>query len=114
MAEMRLKMAQGRATPSEIAALEESGRAKGAEMAERFAQMVDKIIALRREPMIITGGWLQMWQIMEAARERGVRNGEFHPYTVIQRGGGLKGRCAKSPPIMVVIVTVAVLSAQWL
>jgi len=91
MAEMRLKMAQGRATPNEIAALEESGRSKGAEMAERFSQMVDKIITLRHEPMIITGGWLQMWQIMEAARERGVPNGDFHPDTVIQSGGGLKG-----------------------
>jgi len=95
MAEMRLKMAEGRATPSEIAALEDSTRSKGVEMAERFSQMIDEIIALRHEPMIITGGWLQMWQIMEAARERGIPNGEFHPDTVIQSGGGLKG--AKLP-----------------
>jgi hypothetical protein len=91
MAEMRLKMAEGRATPSEIAAMEDSGREKGAEMARRFADMIDRIIELRHEPMIITGGWLQMWQIMEGARQRGVADGEFHPDTVIQSGGGLKG-----------------------
>jgi len=91
MAEMRLKMAEGRATPSEIAAAEENARNQGVEMAKRFSEMVDQIIRLRHEPMIITGGWLQMWQIMEAAKARGVPNGEFHPDTVIQSGGGLKG-----------------------
>lgn len=95
MAEMRLKMAEGRATPSEIAAMEERGRSKGTEVAERFAQMIEKIIALRHEPMIITGGWAQMWHVMERAREAGVPNGDFHPDTVIQSGGGLKG--AKLP-----------------
>lgn len=91
MAEMRLKMAEGRATPSEIAAMEQSGREQGAERAQRFAEMVDRIVELRHEPMIITGGWLQMWQIMEAAKARGVPAGQFHPDTVIQSGGGLKG-----------------------
>jgi len=95
MAETRLKMAEGRASPSEIAALEDSGRAKSAEMAGRFADMIGKIIALRHEPMIITGGWAQMWEVMKAAREAGVPNGDFHPDTVIQSGGGLKG--AKLP-----------------
>ncbi|GAA0333027.1 hypothetical protein GCM10009087_49040 [Sphingomonas oligophenolica] len=95
MAEMRLKMAEGRAAPSEIAALEDSGRSKGAEMAERFSKMIAKIIDLRHEPMIITGGWAQMWQVMEGARAAGVPNGDFHPDTVIQSGGGLKG--AKLP-----------------
>jgi len=91
MAEMRLKMAEGRATPSEIAAMEQNAREKGVEMAARFSEMIRKIVALRHEPMIITGGWLQMWQIMEGARAQGVGNGEFHPDTVIQSGGGLKG-----------------------
>jgi len=91
MAEMRLKMAEGTATPSEIAASEQSGREQSANMANRFAEMVRLIIELRHEPMIITGGWLQMWQIMEAAREQGVPNGQFHPETIIQSGGGLKG-----------------------
>lgn len=91
MAEMRLKIAEGRAAPSEIAAMEDSAGKQGAEMARRFAGMVEKIIELRKEPMIITGGWLQMWQIMQAARDRGVPDGEFHPDTVIQSGGGLKG-----------------------
>jgi len=95
MAETRLKMAEGRASPSEIAALEDSGRAKSAEMAGRFADMIGKIIALRHEPMIITGGWAQMWEVMKAAREAGVPNGDFHRDTVIQSGGGLKG--AKLP-----------------
>ena len=91
MAEMRLKMANGSATPSEIAAMDQANRDQGAKMADRFAEMVQLIIDLRREPMIITGGWLQMWQIMEAARAQGVPNGEFHPDTIIQSGGGLKG-----------------------
>jgi hypothetical protein len=95
MAETRLKMAEGRASPSEIAALEESGRAKSAEMAGRFSDMIGKIIALRHEPMIITGGWTQMWEVMNMARAAGVPNADFHPDTIIQSGGGLKG--AKLP-----------------
>ena len=91
MAEMRLRMAEGRATPGDIAAGESGAREKGALMAQRFREMADLIIQLRREPMIITGGWLQMWQIMLAGREQGVANGEFHPDTIIQSGGGLKG-----------------------
>jgi hypothetical protein len=96
MAEMRLKMADGSATPGDIVAFEESGAEQSARMAERFEAMVSKIIELRREPIFLTGGWSQLWQLMQIARERGIGDGEFHHDSVIQSGGGLKG--ADLPP----------------
>lgn len=96
MAEMRLKMADGTATPDDIMAFEQNAAIQSAEMAGRFEDMVTKIIALRHEPLFLTGGWSQLWQLMLMAREKGVVDGEFHPETVIQSGGGLKG--ANLPP----------------
>ena len=96
MAEMRLKMADGSATPAEIVAFEQTAAEQAARMADRFDAMVSAIIDLRREPIFLTGGWSQLWQLMQKARDRGIGDGEFHPDSVIQSGGGLKG--ANLPP----------------
>ena len=61
------------------------------EMAAKLDELVDKLIEYRREPMVIGGFWAQYWMIVERARARGVRPGEFHPDTRITGGGGNKG-----------------------
>jgi hypothetical protein len=58
--------------------------------------MAEMIIEFRNEPMIIGGPWLQMWNVMQLARQMGVGDGEFHPETVLTCGGGTKG--ADLPP----------------
>jgi len=91
MAHKRLRIADGRATPGEIAAFEDEMRDKQPKTQARGAEMTDKLIELRREPMIIGGAWLPMWNVMLRARELGVQDGEFHPETILTCGGGNKG-----------------------
>ncbi|HEX9834934.1 MAG TPA: hypothetical protein VGA66_17940 [Mycobacterium sp.] len=90
-AAVRRKLAAGTAMPSEIAALERESAARQTEMAAKLDELVDKLIEYRREPMVIGGFWAQYWMIVERARARGVRPGEFHPDTRITGGGGNKG-----------------------
>ena len=95
MAELRGRIADGSATPSEIALMKERSAAQSAATAARLDEMLDVIIAKRHEPMYILGLWGQLWTLMERARERGIANGQFHPGTIVSTGGGMKG--AKLP-----------------
>lgn len=91
MAAMRRRMADGSATPQEIADFEAAAKAQAQRGTARFAAMADMILARRREPAYIVGPWVQLVTIMEIARARGIADGEFHPETVISSGGDLKG-----------------------
>jgi hypothetical protein len=88
MAELRLRIAEGSATPSEIADMETSTREQSKVIATRFNEVAAKIISLRHEPIFLTGGWSQLWDIMCLARSQGVGDGEFHTDTVIHSRAG--------------------------
>jgi len=45
----------------------------------------------RHEPLFISGMWAQHMAIIGRARERGIGDGEFHPDTIMNAGGGIKG-----------------------
>jgi hypothetical protein len=90
-ADLKRRMVAGTAMPSEIAETEQQAATSHKEMAERLDALIDELLAHRREPMIIGGFWAQYWAIVERARSRGVRPGEFHPETIITGGGGTKG-----------------------
>jgi hypothetical protein len=90
-AEMRLKMADGTATPEDVRRFEQSTVAQVAERKQRFDAMTQRVIELRSEPLFLSGGWAQIWDVMQQARAQGVRDGDFHPDTVILSGGGSKG-----------------------
>lgn len=96
MAQMRTRIAEGAASPGEIADFEDEMRGKAQRNGARAAEMTDMLIDMRREPMIIGGPWLQMWNVMLRARERGIGDGEFHPDTILVCGGGTKN--APIPP----------------
>lgn len=91
MAEMRLRMADGSASPSEIAAFEAAAADQAAASRERMDLLTRRIIELHNEPLYITGMWVPLWDVMQRAKEAGVQGGDFHPATVIAAGGGLKG-----------------------
>lgn len=90
-AALRKRMSEGTATPDEITQHQEknAGKAKEAQLAMR--ELADKILDHRHEPIYLTGMWAQHMQIIERARERGIADGEFHPETVVNAGGGVKG-----------------------
>jgi hypothetical protein len=91
MAAMRKKMAQGTATPEEISSFEEEARRKGAEGRAAMLKLADQILDRRHEPMLLSGMWAQYMMLIARARERGIGDGEFHPQTIVNAGGGVKG-----------------------
>jgi hypothetical protein len=91
LAAFRTRMANGTATPDEIAAIERRGTAKAERMQVDLAKLTDKILEYRDRPIFLSGMWSQHLMIIERARELGVGDGEFHPESVIGAGGGVKG-----------------------
>ena len=91
MAALRKKMAEGAVSPAEIEAYEAEVARKSSAGRAEFDQLVDRILEHRKEPIYITGLWSQHMLILEKARERGIRDGEFHPKTIVGAGGGIKG-----------------------
>ena len=96
MAEMRKKMAEGTATPAEIADFEEEARVKGVAGMGAMRRLCDAALDRRHEPIYVCGQWGQMMMLVERGRERGVPDGDFHPQSVVSSGGGVKG--VKLPP----------------
>ncbi|MBV9841079.1 MAG: hypothetical protein JOY99_06020 [Sphingomonadaceae bacterium] len=85
------KMREGKATPSEMAAAEARSKEMGQRVAAGMGEFVDTLIAHRHEPIQLGGLWAQHLQIIEMAYARGVKDGEFHPASRINAGGGVKG-----------------------
>jgi len=93
---MKKAMASGEASPEEIAAFEVESEMRGKRMRDAIDNVVDAVLKHRHEPQIIKGLWARAWQILETARSRGIPDGDFHPDTFTEFGGGLKG--VKLPP----------------
>jgi hypothetical protein len=91
MAAMRKRMAEGVATPQEIAGFETRGEQQAARMQKALIGLVDQILEHRREPIVLSGLWAQHIAIIRRARELGIKDGEFHPQSYISAGGGVKG-----------------------
>lgn len=91
MAAMRKRMADGSATPDEIAAFEAEQVRRSTESRDDFYRLVERLLSLRREPIYVTGLWSQHMAIIARARELGVGDGEFHAETIVGAGGGIKG-----------------------
>jgi hypothetical protein len=91
MAALRHRMAEGTATPSEIEAAEREAKAKGERMSAALDDFVDMVLDHRHEPIVLTALWAQHMTIIERAYARGIKDGEFHPESLINAGGGLKG-----------------------
>ena len=91
MAAIRKRMAEGVATPHEIADFEHRGTAQAARMSAALQALTDKILAARHEPIVLSGLWAQHMAIIGRARELGIKDGDFHPQSHISAGGGIKG-----------------------
>ena len=91
MAALRARMAEGTASPGEIAAAEQQAAEKGARMGWMLKTFAERLIAHRHEPINVTAQWAQHMMIIDQARKMGVGDGEFHPQSMISAGGGVKG-----------------------
>ena len=90
-AALNARIADGTATPAEIGAAQAEGKARGERMNVAMEAFVDKLLAHRHEPIVVSGLWAQHMDIIDRAHARGVGDGEFHAETMVSAGGGLKG-----------------------
>jgi hypothetical protein len=88
---LRRAMAAGRALPEELGAFGAENAARAKAMQAAMEVFVDKIHDKRDRPLVVSGMWGQAYQIMLALKARGVKDGDFHPDTLISVGGGTKG-----------------------
>jgi hypothetical protein len=93
--QIRRLLAAGRIGPAEIEAYEKEMEAKSNANAARFETWLDEMVELRHEPLYVATMWAQAWTIVERLRARGIKDGDFHPDTILSVGGGTKG--AKVP-----------------
>lgn len=91
MALMRKKMSEGSAAPREIVEFEAAVRGKASQGREAMGRLADAILDRRQEPILVSGMWAQYMALIARARERGIGDGEFHPRTIVNAGGGVKG-----------------------
>lgn len=88
---MRRAIAAGTAGPAEIAEFERSVESRRARMQEQLATFVEILLEHRDEPICVSGQWASFYRVVQAGRARGVRDGDFHPETIVSCGGGVKG-----------------------
>jgi hypothetical protein len=94
-AQLRRLLAIGKVKPAEIAAYEAENTARQARRAAAFDAWLDRLYEKHREPLYLGLMWGAAWIIVERLRARGVKDGDFHPATLMSIGGGTKG--AKLP-----------------
>jgi hypothetical protein len=91
VAALRKRMAEGSATPEEIAKFESQAARKAQENRARLHTLAQDILAHRHEPIFVLGLWAQYLAMIELARAQGIPDGDFHPQSIIKAGGGVKG-----------------------
>jgi hypothetical protein len=91
MAAMNKRMAEGSATPDEIAAFEAEAMEKARKGRQETLEFADLVLDHRHEPIYLMGFWAPVLAIIDRARERGIPDGDFHPDSLIGAGGGVKG-----------------------
>ena len=91
MIELRRRIAEGAASPSEIAAFEKLSAERQSEMLTAVGGAVDELIAGRDQKLLLTGMFASLYQIAVGVREKGFSGKDFRDDTALLVGGGLKG-----------------------
>jgi hypothetical protein len=96
MITLRKAVAEGRASPSDIAEYEAESSARGKLISEAIEKSAMALIAARGEKLFINGMFGVMHPVAEAVRKRGHGGAEFHPENSVYLAGGTKR--AQLPP----------------
>jgi hypothetical protein len=91
MGQLRAAIADGTALPGDIAAAERAGQEQAVRGRQALDGFVKRILERHEQPLFIGGTFGLIWMLVEAARDAGLKDGDFHPDTVLFVGGGLKG-----------------------
>lgn len=87
---MRKRIADGIATPSEIAAFEATAAERQQAMTDAVVAVTDAIIEAREDELFLMGMWAGHYQVAKAVRERGYTAKDFNPRNALFCSGGLK------------------------
>ena len=87
---MRRKIADGTATPGEIAAFDAEGAARAKGMADAVDAVAEAIIAARDDELFLMGMWAGHYNVAKAVRDRGYSAKDFNPANALFCSGGLK------------------------
>ena len=91
MITLRRRMADGSATPGELAEFEETSALRQKAVDEAAGICADALIAARHEKLYISGFWAALYGAAQEVRNRGYSGKDFHPENTCYIGGGLKG-----------------------
>lgn len=91
MAVLSKAIADGTATPSEIAAFESDLAVRKKQIDEDWDRLADVVADLAGEQVIIQGFWAQQWTLIERLRSRGITQVPLAPGSLLGVGGGTKG-----------------------
>ena len=90
MVVMRKKMADGKASPQEIADFEATSKDRQEVLDSAIEKTADFIVANRDKKLMVAGLWSGLYAVAKAVRERGYAAKDFDPDNCIYVGGGLK------------------------
>ena len=90
MVVMRKKMADGKASPQEIADFEATSKERQDVLDSAIEKTADFIVANRGRKLMVAGLWSGLYAVAKAVRERGYAAKDFDPDNCIYVGGGLK------------------------
>lgn len=87
---MRKKIADGVATPNEIAEFEATATARQKAMNDATFAVAEAIIEAREDELFLMGMWAGHYQVAKIVRERGYSAKDFNPRNAMFCSGGLK------------------------
>ena len=96
MVALRKRVADGVATPQEIAEYEKTSADRAAAIEGSTELIAKAMIEARKEKIFVSGMWGRLYEVAEAVRALGYSGEDFNPENFFFSSGGLKG--AKVPP----------------
>jgi len=91
MIALRKAMADGAASPADIATYEATSAARQDAVEKAVGVSAEALVEARKEKLFLSGMWASLYKIAEAVRAMGYSGSDFHPENTIYIGGGLKG-----------------------
>ncbi|OAA24575.1 hypothetical protein UG55_102997 [Frankia sp. EI5c] len=88
---MRRAIADGTASPGEVAAFEAEGAARQAAVEERLEFLAEQVIAHKDENIFFNSMFPMLYRLNEILRDKGVKPGDLTGANGLQVAGGLKG-----------------------
>ncbi|HEY0958879.1 MAG TPA: hypothetical protein VGE05_06350 [Novosphingobium sp.] len=96
MIALRKRIADGVATPQEIAEYEKTSAERAAAVEAAVGITARAIVEARHDPLMLSGMWGIVYEVAEEVRRMGYSGKDFRPENIFFSAGGLKG--AKVPP----------------